>query len=106
MSILSVGICQAELLQGTRQRSTGAAAEVRRLAADAGDYEQLLLEDYEMIYRSRKRWGEPPQRRRKQAFYAVVKPRNEAEKRAALQDALNEIEAKFGAGAVKRGSDV
>ena len=32
-----------------------------------------------MIYRSRKRWGESPQRRRKQGFYAVVKPRNEAE---------------------------
>ncbi len=59
-----------------------------------------------MIYRNRKRWGESPQRRRKQAFYAVVKPRNEAEKRAALQAALAEIEAKYGAGTVKKGSDV
>ncbi len=59
-----------------------------------------------MIYRSRKRWGESPQRRRKQGFYAVVKPRNEAEKRAALQAALDEIETKYGADAVKMGSDV
>lgn len=59
-----------------------------------------------MIYRSRRRWGESPQRRRKQGFYAVVKPRNEAEKRAALQAALDEIETKYGADAVKRGSDV
>ena len=59
-----------------------------------------------MIYRSRRRWGESPQRRRKQGFYAVVKPRNEAEKRAAAQQVLVEIDAKFGAGAVKRGSDV
>lgn len=57
-----------------------------------------------MIYRSRKRWGESPQRRRKQGFYAVVKPRNEAEKRAALQAALDEIETKYGADAVKGGA--
>jgi hypothetical protein len=76
------------------------------LAADAGDSEKPVLEDCEMIYRSRKRWGESPQRRRKQGFYAVVKPRNEAEKRAALQAALDEIETKYGADAVKRGSDV
>lgn len=59
-----------------------------------------------MIYKSRRRCAIPTHRRRHQAFYTVVKPKNDAEKRARLQAALDEIESKFGIGAVKRGSDV
>ena len=59
-----------------------------------------------MICRSRRKIGEQPHRRRKQAFCAVVKPKNEAARRAALQTALAEIDAKFGKGAIKKGDEI
>ena len=58
-----------------------------------------------MIYRSRKRWGESPQRRRKQGFYAVDRRKSAARRRADLLAALDEIEAKFGVGTIKRGDE-
>ena len=58
-----------------------------------------------MIYRSRRRMGELPQRWRKTGFYAVDRPKSAARRRADLLAALDEIEAKFGVGTIKRGDE-
>lgn len=49
--------------------------------------------------------GELPQRRRKTGFYAVARRKSAARRRADLLAALDEIEAKFGVGTIKRGDE-
>ena len=75
------------------------------MAGHAGDFEKPVLGGDEMIYRSRRRMGELPQRWRNTGFYAVDRPKSAARRRADLLAALDEIEAKFGVGTIKRGDE-
>lgn len=58
-----------------------------------------------MLYKSRRRPCGQPHRRRQQSFFSVDKPKTEAEREAALNKVLVQIEAKFPGKVIKGGKN-